>query len=124
MKSVVHEYHTNMIHILRTSSDYEVILSQYISFLLEKIHTIENMRHEMIQEIDEGYIELLEKSILSSFPLVDISLDSRFKKMRRDMYQEFESAIAKVEFEIHQAMHIVETRRSLISHSMSNQSEK
>lgn len=113
MKAVISDEHKRILAILRESEDYESIGYSYMAFLQDKIDAMKNLRSETVRETDADYIEILEKSLRLALPLVNISSDSRFKKMRRELYQEFELSIAKVEFELYQVIQIIDTRRIL-----------
>jgi len=111
MQSVVPEYHVRMMKLLRKSPSYEAVSCLYREQLQQKIQAINVIHRNLLYELDERYIEILENTPDVPVFVEGISSDEHFKKIRRKVYQYFESTIAKLEFQIHQATQFVESRK-------------
>jgi len=111
MQSVVPEYHARMMKLLRESPSYEAVSCLYREQLQQKIQAINVIHRNLLYELDERYIEILENTPDGPVFVEGISSDEHFKKIRRKVYQYFESTIAKLEFQIHQATQFVESRK-------------
>ncbi|MDD2766504.1 MAG: hypothetical protein PHH40_01910 [Candidatus Moranbacteria bacterium] len=111
MQTVVPEYHTKTIKLLRESAEYESVASLYIEQLQQKIASIDIIRHSLLYELDEYYIDLLEKGLRPHAPLVDARFENCFKEARREVYQYFEFTVARLESQIRQSLQIVENRK-------------
>jgi len=100
-----------MMKLLRESPSYEAVSCLYREQLQQKIQAINVVHRNLLYELDERYIEMLENTAGFPMSVKGTSSDEHFKKIRRKVYQDFESTIARLGFQINQVTQFVESRK-------------
>ncbi|MBI2439706.1 MAG: hypothetical protein HYV45_03870 [Candidatus Moranbacteria bacterium] len=85
---------------VRTSENFVTVAEVSIILLQRSIEAEQAGYSEMMDSLQDSYIEILELSVESGTKLITPSVQNDYKKKRRELYHESEARIARLNFMI------------------------
>ena len=97
---------------LETSDNFEEIGTEVLRILRTSINTVAEGYLFQMEELDTLWKDMLILSVQAGVPLVDLSIDSEYKAVRRRMYHSHQEQIATKMSQIAQVEEILRRRKA------------